>query len=462
MELKPGCGLEGLPGSVISDLVQVGLVSVERGVDGHETVRGEDGLSLFLPFLAGQTVRLRPMARPDCPMRFCTGILTLAAHPADGIDVPRQSIPAGGQGMTQTDASLSCLGELAERASLCSLGPEDPRVFRRKAGQPEVDLSRLFGAGMARVESLARASGRPDSDARLPAGETPDQFDRCVSVRHLIGGQVSQLPSFGVLFRETTHATGRQVAPVSSSGCAVWSTMAGARERAMLELAERDAVAQAWYNRLGITKIDKACLEEILPREIFIYLNGQPRQWGVYLVATDLAVQVAMAVSFEPGGRACAFGSSAGWDVTSACIKALEEMLQYENSLVLMERAYPAGRRTSDAGPGEPRQLSYARNRSILEDLPLDSVPVARDGELGGTSCYADLLQSCVDANIDIWEFDATRTDLGIPCVKLLSPDLCSWEARYDRQRLFQVVVDRGLRSSPATEAEFAARPFPF
>lgn len=72
------------------------------------------------------------------------------------------------------------------------------------------------------------------------------------------------------------------------------------------------------------------------------------------------------------------------------------------------------------------------------------------------------LLQACLDRGFDVWEFDATRPDLQIPCIKLFSPDLCTWEPRFGRKRLYQGVVDRGLRSAPASEAEFAARPFPF
>jgi ribosomal protein S12 methylthiotransferase accessory factor len=97
-----------------------------------------------------------------------------------------------------------------------------------------------------------------------------------------------------------------------------------------------------------------------------------------------------------------------------------------------------------------------------LNDLPLGKVQETVGGQLERRFSYDDLLQSCSERGIDIWEFDATRQDLGIPCVKLLSPHLCGWEPRFGKARLYQGVVDRGLRSSPAEEAEFAARPFPF
>ncbi|GAB4576826.1 MAG: hypothetical protein Tsb0019_02400 [Roseibium sp.] len=221
-------------------------------------------------------------------------------------------------------------------------------------------------------------------------------------------------------------------------------------------------MAQAWYNRLGITCLGKAALREILPASLIAYMDGQPREWGVYALRSDLKVKVALAVSHVADGYGCAFGSAAGWDMTSACTGAVHELLQSENALSLMENAYPAGQTGSASPEGEPRQLSYARQRSILKDLPLNSLPAHGDAELGQTYTFDDLMQSCIDAGIEIWEFDATHPELNIPCIKLMSPQMCSWEPRFGRERLFRGVVDCGLRAAPATEAEFAARPFPF
>ncbi len=454
--------LEGLAEGVIEDLVRVGLVAAGAGASRLETFKYHEALNLFSPLLTHFDVRLRPMSRPGCPVWFCTGILKMSESTSAARGAMGRGIPAGGQGMRRENAAISCLGELAERVSLCGLGPEDPRTVSGLVKQPEVDLTGLLGLSAAQEKAAARGAG-------VPAGEKPvlDPGSSASSVgfvplRNLISGEVSQLPSFGVLFQGAEQAVGPLSGVASSTGCAVWPSLEGARERALLEFAERDAVAQMWYNRLGINRLGKTHLQKLLPSELYIFLNEQSRGWGVYVIETDLAVQVAMAVSFEPGGGGCAFGSSAGWDLPSACTSAIEEMLQSENSLALMDRAYPVKGAATDGRSREPRQLAYARRGSILDDLPLMTAPTARGSFLTDAYSYADLLQSCADAHIEIWEFDATRPDLGIPCIKLLSPDLCTWEPRFGRRRLFQGVVDRGLRASPASEQDFAARPFPF
>ncbi|MHA7772634.1 YcaO-like family protein [Roseibium sp. M-1] len=441
-----------------SDLLRLGLLSENQHGSRTGLRLEDDSLRLFLPMLAAFDIRLVPVRREGCPVAFCTGLLKVVHRTSRGGQSSEQTIPAGGQGKTEAIAAIGCVGELSERLSLWSLGNSDNRVFQKSPGQPEVDFACLLGLSDSQSRNAAVDLGvKPDGYT----GAGPDWHgltDRRVSLRRLSDGQVAACPSFGVLFQEFERATGRRLSYASSVGCAVWPTLAGARERAALELAERDAIAQAWYNRLGITFVENSTLAEILQPDLLDYLNGQPRVFGIYGVETDLAVHVVMAISHDVEGRLCAFGSAAGWDIASACDSAIREMLQSENALTLMDRSYPATSHTAKV----PRQLAYARQKSIFDDLPLKALPAADRGQLEMRYSFEGLLQSCRDRAIEIWEFDATRQDLAIPCIKLLSPDLCGWEPRFGKRRLFQGVVDRGLRRSPASEAEFAARPFPF
>ena len=72
-----------------------------------------------------------------------------------------------------------------------------------------------------------------------------------------------------------------------------------------------------------------------------------------------------MAVSCEAGGSRAAFGSAASWDLPSACERALLEMLQSENALELMDKAYPEDRSDESRSGAVPRQLAYARHHSV-------------------------------------------------------------------------------------------------
>ncbi|MCK7615918.1 YcaO-like family protein [Roseibium sediminicola] len=450
--------LSGLESAVVSDLARVGLLSLDLSDNVPKMRMADENLKLFAPMLAQYRVKLVPMTRQGAPVAFCTALLKECRSQVPAPLELTAPIPAGGQGNRMENAAISCLGELAERLSLCSLGAQDPRVLPFEKEQLEVDFSGLLGLSLTQCRHAAAALRKSGVPIPADVPEWSTLSGRRVALTNLATGRMAQFPSFGVLLREAAWAGAEALSFASSVGCAVWATRHGARERALLELVERDAVAQVWYNRLGITFLEPGLLREILTGTLIDYLDAQPRLWGVYHLESDLPVQVAIAVSHEADGRGCAFGASAGWDVASACEGAIEEMLQSENSLELMTKAYPSGQ-----GQGRmPRQLAYARAGSILEDLPLREALPADERLTARVYGLPELRQALEDQDITVWEFDATRPDLNIPCVKLLSPQLCTWEPRFGKRRLFQGVVDRGLRQHPATEAEFAARPFPF
>jgi ribosomal protein S12 methylthiotransferase accessory factor len=447
---------------LVADLKLAGLL-ISEDSDGEEVLRiADQDLFLFIPMLTSFDVRLVPVSKEGCPVRFCTGILKPISDQPQSQEKPINPIPAGGQGRTPAAAAFGCLGELAERLSLCTLGESDPRVFSRNGLQPEVGLDRILGLSEAQFQKISRKINW--EPGRLHGGEIDweQMTNRRVKVHRLGGADCAYMPSLGVLFHEFEQITGTDLSFASSAGCAVWRALEGARERAFLELVERDAVAQAWYNRLGITMLPVEFLRDELPVSLIAFLENPTRSRRLYRVATDLDVHVVLAVSFQDDGKGAAFGASAGWNIASTCEGAVQEMLQGEISLELMERAYPSESGMDRAGSGFPRQLIYAREKSIFKDLPLNDVATVQEAELARSYSYDGLLQSCLDREIDVWEFDATRPDLNIPCVKLFSPELCSWEPRFGKKRLYDGVVQRGLRPTVASEAEFAARPFPF
>jgi ribosomal protein S12 methylthiotransferase accessory factor len=287
-----------------------------------------------------------------------------------------------------------------------------------------------------------------------------DLSNRRISLEDLIHRKPAQLPAFGALFHDKSLTTGGGVGVGTTIGCAVWPNLEGARERALLEPIERDAVAQSWYNRLGITRLSDEVLAENISVDLRNYLDGRQRNWWVSRIRTDLPAHVVVAFSSRRDGKMSAFGSSAGWDLSAAVMGAVCEMLQAENSLEMMQHAYPEDS-SADAGAW-PSALAYARTRSIIEDWPV----AGPDPDLVRLSetvySYDLLLEGLRQKDMTIWEFNATRPDLNVPCIKLFSPDLCTWQPRFGKRRLFQGVVEQGARAAPADEAEFAVRPFPF
>lgn len=449
----------GVKTSVLEDLLRLDLI-----VKNNNTYTPSDqalgkSLELFAPVLKSYDVRLRAVDVSGCPVKFCSGILRLnseftANHP-DRVS----SFPAGGQGITLQCASIGCVGEMSERLSLCSLGADDPRVGGRDVAYEVVDLGQITGFSQRQIAGLSAKNSDIAGVRKSQSIDWQALANRWIFVRNLHNSDCSQMPAFAALFNEPSKQVGGNYGLVSTSGAAVWSDYEGARERALLELVERDAVAQAWYNRLGINAVPESIISDILTGNLKEFLENRLRSWSLTTVQTDLPVHVVVSLSYLDDGRMAAFGASARLDLASAVESAVFEMLQAEYSLDLMAQAYGNDGAANEAGL--PSILRYGRSGSLLEDWPIGP---DEDGQ--GVSAqvfsYEQLIGALKEKNISVWEFDATRPDLNIPCIKLFSPELCSWQPRFGKARLFDGVVELGLRSEPAGEEEFAARPFPF
>jgi len=459
---RPTSSETGLSDQCWSDLLRVGLASPVGNANDGGHLAAHPELDLFLPLLARFDVRLVPMALCQGPVKFCTGTIKFPAGPGKQDDGSATIIPAGGQADTSSYAALSCLGELSERLSLCSLGGQDERVEIDLKLQSQIELRNVLGYSARQLRVHARQFGFGGVGQRGHSSGSGGFTSRAVNVRRLRDGARTVFPSAGVLFGEFELITGRSGGFASTVGCAVWRDRGGARQRALLELVERDAVAQAWYNRLGITRVEEGLVKALLPLPLVTHLEENRRFWRLFSVATDLKVHIVLSVSCEPDGRRTAFGSAAGWNLASASKSAVTEMLQSENALNLMEKAYLGESTGSGQKRKIPSHLVYAQDTSLFTDLLSKAEGGSAPPEPASVYTYSDLLESCVHKGIDIWEFDATRSDLGIPCIKLFSEHLCSWEPRFGKDRLYQGVVDRGLRKQRAAESEFEMRPFPF
>ncbi|WP_420415571.1 YcaO-like family protein [Roseibium sp.] len=349
---------------------------------------------------------------------------------------------------------------MVERLCLYSLGENDPRVVLKNAAVPEMDFAPLIGFSPSQLVQFADKRPGLISNCGGCTIAWDKISDRRVFLTELSHQKETYLPAYTALFDEPDLNFSDGIGLASTVGCAVWRDIKGARERALLELIERDAVAQAWYNRLGITRLSEGVLSKKIPIDLQNFLSGRSRAWSVTRVQTDLPVHVVAAVSHVEDGKMAAFGASANWDLPSALLSALCEMLQAENSLEMMGQAYPEAQSADQTA--QPGALRYARTGSIVADWPMGQESSSDTNLDDETYSYEQMLAALEQKDIKVWEFNATRPDLKVPCIKLFSPELCTWQPRFGKPRLFNGVVERGLRKTPAEEAEFAARPFPF
>lgn len=403
---------------------------------------------------------LKPVALKDCPIHFYTGLVRFPASRDAGVTEAGITIPAGGQGGDPAKAAVSCLGEMTERISLISEGLRDPRISSRTNEPEDLPLGPVLGFSARQERKFAELYPGVRAVLQQHRIDWNALSDRRLEVTNLRDGRHAQIPAFGVLMGERERAAGSVPGLVSSSGAAVWSSREEAARRALQELAERDAFGRAWYNRLGITRVYRHDWGRVLPEKLADYLTGRTRRTALLQVASDLDVHVLAAVSYQKDGFGGCLGVAASSTATGAGFSAVSEMLQAEISLELSARAYETDRKRGDAQM--PPGLAIARTLRLSDELGVEELPRTDPGGLARVYEAGDLERSCHVRNIDLWQFDATRADLGIPCVKILSPHLCSWQPRFGKERLFVGKGRLSVSEMEVLELEFEKRPFPF
>jgi len=441
-------------GAVLSDLQRLGLVDNRQArliASGPVNSGAGDALASMLPCV-GLMDRLKmdlvPIAADDCPVHFCSGFVTLADLPF-GSDLEGRLI-AVGQGLTQSAASLACLGELAERLSVLSRGEEDDLIADGHSGVTLVDqvpAAAVLHYSAAQQSTLLRdyPDLRADNEGSI-AWE--DLSDRRIHVTALDGHTNALAPSLVCLLREGGYY-GVAGAPVTSTnGAASWWTHDGARQRAVMELIERDCVACWWANRLTPQRFELDRVRDLLDGDLAGWLADRARHTHFLQLANDLGCTVIAAISHDPAGRALAYGFKAALAPVDAVAGATLEMVQMEMHLQTVADTLPP----EEGGDFAHPLMKLSQTVDVTQEVWLSGNP-RDEPDLRDTSWTA-LVASLADRSIPVWTFDATRSDIGVPTVKAISPVLRDWSSRFGPGRLYDLPVQLGLRDRPLCEEE--------
>jgi ribosomal protein S12 methylthiotransferase accessory factor len=343
---------------------------------------------------------------------------------------PQAGRMANGRGLTQVACTASCLGEAAELASCCVWGDEKfVRASALELGADALTPERLLG--LTPRQQAAREAWNEQWGAFdwRPVPCAPDAPLDWMQVQEVYTGEARFAPADAVLIGRREAGDTQAVAIADSNGCASADGMAVAKASAVQELIERDALARWWYGRRARPVVDISDIEGGTP--LITYLLERARICRLFDITTDLGIPAFAAVSAEADGSDVAIGSSASHDADQAALSALLEMLQMEISLEIARRAgseaatWDAWRRTvSMATP--PLSLATAQ-------IPLPRQPTSKQGPEDPLSLYLD---ACATAQVSLYYYDMTRSQLGIPTVRALSTDLCHFKPRFARTRL--------------------------
>ncbi|HEY1592784.1 MAG TPA: YcaO-like family protein [Solirubrobacteraceae bacterium] len=353
-----------------------------------------------------------------------------------------------GKGLTDGQARASCIGEALELASARFTGKEP----RRRARWDELEEHAIHPG-----ELLLISDGQYAEAAASQSARSWDSIPRRLDERHalewvpsvsLTSGDTRWLPAAYCYFDYDDPAyPGPPFALANANGCAVGATREEAILQGLLELIERDACALWWYSRAPRPAIDLDSIGDSRLDAIRDAHAAVGRGLALLDLRADTEVAVVAAVAWEQeGGALLPIGRGCDLEPVRAVERALAELSQV----------------TAVAGQAGEQPATVAQ-RPYLRPAP--SPPVAV-GELPNFPC-ADA-QAGVDwcaqmlarLGHEVLVLDTTRSDIGLPAVRVVVPGLRPLLRRLAPGRLYDVPHRLGWVPRRLREAELNPEPF--
>jgi ribosomal protein S12 methylthiotransferase accessory factor YcaO len=218
------------------------------------------------------------------------------------------------------------------------------------------------------------------------------------------------------------HDGETEIPPASTVGLAAGRSLDDAALRAVLELAERQAV-EAWWSGMMLQPCLLPCdLAEPVVDAYHAWNKARGHELRLLDLSSALAIPVIAAVGWNGDGRAVAMGFGAGTTVGDAARHAVGELSQFESNLALIE-AQVARRGDAWLTPEARAFRAWSAHRSV-EELPF----LAGRGE-GRPPEQPPLDLAAVSgrlwaAGIDMAVVDLTSSELEVPVARAIAPAL--------------------------------------
>jgi ribosomal protein S12 methylthiotransferase accessory factor len=405
---------------------------------------------------AGETRSHQLLPRAGCP--YC-GIAEAGTVSLIDTISPLTGVTARVETLQEWPGLSVCTGESSQRVGVDFAGAAYRYTPHTLFGVAETSGD---ATTVCLAEGIERFSARYQGDEPIVHATLEALGPRCVSPEELL------LPSEAVLRDSVTGWVesesliwgNRRYLPAghvylgydsarfesNTNGCAAGVTLEAATVSALLELVERDAVALWWYNRASRPSVDfEACRSRRIDAAMAAVSHGERQVWLLDLT-TDFGVPVCIAVETgdEPG---IALGCAAHPNPERCVWKALAGM-----SAMLARFRTPL--------PGRRHWLQDAH----LDDHPYlrpsgASVPYSSAADSDAPN-LADLLNRIEGSGLDVLRVDLTRSELGVPTVRLVAPGLRPAARLLAPGRLYDVPVRLGWVPRELTTDQLNPIPF--
>ena len=373
---------------------------------------------------------------------------------------------SAGKGSTRQQSKVSALCEAVERYSGARHGDEI-RVRRRlsdfegREGAIHPNAVQLFSESQLDDARSINAKGHPYNI--VPPRLDPDAEIDWTPVWSLTHQRHRYLPT-SILYSMSAEERGPADLIADSNGCAAGNTLEEAILQGFYELAERDAFAIWWYNRLRVPVVDLASFDDEYLATASDYYGRHERELWMLDVTSDIGIPTFVALSRRPDARTedIIYGAGTHADPRIAAQRALCELNQ---CLTWLPRP--------GAGNGQPRiddplALWWWRTARLADCpwlVPASDEPPRKASQYPATESAdtredVERCRALVEAKgMEFLVLDQTRPDIGMPVARVIVPGMRHFWARFAPGRLYDVPVSMGYRESPLAEADLNPAP---
>ena len=373
---------------------------------------------------------------------------------------------SAGKGSTREQSRVSALCEAVERYSGARSGDEI-RIRGRLAGFAGTDEAihpnavQLFSDFQLDNAEGINAKGHPYNV--VPARFDPDAEIDWTPVWSLTQGRNRYLPT-SMLYSMPAEARGPRDLIADSNGCAAGNTLEEAILQGLYELAERDAFAIWWYNRLRVPAVDLVSFDDEYLAAARHYYARYERDLWLLDVTSDIGIPVFVALSRRPAAETedIIYGAGAHADPRIAALRAVCELNQ---CLTWLPRP---GKGDGRPAIDDPLALWWWKTARLADcswlapaaDQPLRK---ASDYPVTESTDTREDVENCrarvEAAGMEFLVLDQTRPDIGMPVTRVIVPGMRHFWARFAPGRLYDAPVSMGRREHSLAEADLNPAP---
>ena len=373
---------------------------------------------------------------------------------------------SAGKGSSREQSEVSALCEAVERYSGARHGDEvrTRKRFSEYAGGEEAihpnDVQLFSDHQLDNARSI-NARGHPYNI--VPPRFDPDAEMDWTPVWSLTRRRHRYLPT-SMLYSMPAEERGSSDLVADSNGCAAGNTLEEAVLQGFYELAERDAFAIWWYNRLRVPAVDLSSFDDDYLASASGYYARCERNLWMLDVTSDIGIPTFVALSSRPDAQTedIIYGAGAHADPRVAALRAVCELNQ---CLTWLPRP---GRGDGRPAIDDPLALWWWKTARLADcswlepaaDEPFRKASQYPVIETTDTRDDVEYCRGLVEARgMELLVLDQTRPDIGMPVVRVIVPGMRHFWARFAPGRLYQAPVAMGRRRRPLAEADLNPAP---